>query len=128
MEKACEKCGKKTVPTVYGAWCDSCGGVATKSGLTFRHVATVDGPGGRLAIVWDNCMLRYKFVYPNKVNPRAGDPMEFGDFKAPSILTAHGPLESLLMIAHKEASPDGSIPTLSAAPSSTPEERALIGI
>jgi hypothetical protein len=128
MEKMCEKCGKPTHDTCYGNWCDACGGVATKSSLTFRHVATVDGPGGRLAIVWDTCMLRYKFIYPNKVNPNAEARTDFGEFHAPKLLTAHGPLESLLMIAHREVSPDGSAPELSAAPSSTPEERALMGI
>jgi hypothetical protein len=127
----CKGCGTDTIDSWYGDWCDPCGGVMTRPDmLFFRHVATVDGPGGRLAIVWDVSTSDYALAYPRKV--KASEivrEIDLNEFRAAPTCVAHGSLDAVLAIAHSQArgdSPDA--PELSAAPSSTLAERSLIGL
>lgn len=101
--------------------------------LIFRHVATVEGAGGRLPIVWDESTSDYKFRYPYTPNPskkmkRAGiDGFDFA-FRTPSFLSAHGSLDGVLALALPWAKGSGDEVELSASPTSTQEERALLGV
>lgn len=102
--------------------------------LIFRHVATVDGAAGRLPIVYDESTSDYKFRYPYKENPSAKlksagiDAFEFKRRTQPKFLTAHSSLDGVLALALPWAKGDGDQVELSAAPTSTPEERMLLGV
>lgn len=115
-------------------FCDFCGGVMSRPGfLLCRHVATVEGVGGRLPIVWDESISNYKFRYPYTPKPsekmkRAGiDGFDFS-FRTSGFLSAHGPLDAVLALALPWARGDGQEVELSLAPTSTPEEKALLGV
>ena len=106
--------------------------MARRNLLIFRHVATVDGQGARLPIVWDESTSDYKFRYPHKPNPsqkmrKIGIDPDFAR-RAPRFLTVHGTLDAVLAIALPHAKGEGNEVELSAAPTSTPEERALLGV
>ena len=101
--------------------------------LIFRHVANVDGAGGRLPIVWDESTSDYKFRYPYTPKPseklrKSG--IEGLDFRlrTPRFLSAHGSLDGVLALALPWAKGEGNEVELSAAPTSTQEERALLGV
>ena len=130
----CVGCNREEAHDWYGdAFCDSCGGVMARPELLiFRHVATVDGLGGRLPIVWDESTSDYKFRYPHKPNPskklrKHGIDQEFIS-RIPRFLTVHGSLDGVLDIALPIAKGEGEEVELSAAPTSTLEERALLGV
>jgi hypothetical protein len=96
--------------------------------LLFRHVATLDGKGGRLSIVFDASAKCYALIHPNRRNPNAGKrDLDLGEFKRSPFLTEHGTLDAMIAIASGIARGDvEELPELSAAPSATPEERALV--
>lgn len=127
---ACKGCKGDTIDTWYGEWCQVCGGTAVRPGvLIYRHVATVDGKGGRLAIVWDESTQDYAFIYPRKINPHAGSHDLDGEFRLTKLCTAHGSLDAMLALAQPEAKGDGDeFPSLSASPFSTVAERKMMGI
>lgn len=100
--------------------------------LIFRHVATVDGKGGRLPIVWDETTSDYKFRYPRKEKPsqKLKQRIDHFDFKpqgGAKFCTVHSSLDGVLAMALPYAKGDGDEVELSAAPTSTEEERALLG-
>jgi hypothetical protein len=123
----CLKCGKAAPLTWYGVWCDRCGGHwARPDLLLYRHVATMDGPGGRLAIVFDASTDDYSFIYPGRKNPNAGRLGIDEDFHRSPFLTAHGTLDAMIALAQPVAKGDSEgFPELSVAPSATKEERTL---
>jgi hypothetical protein len=98
--------------------------------LLFRHVATVDGGGGRLAIVFDASTRDYAFIYPHRQNPRAGHrDRDLGEFRTSPFVTAHGSLDSMIALAQPVARGElAEMPTLSASPFATTLERELIGV
>lgn len=129
----CLKCGG-TIHDWFGdAWCDACNGVVVPNAdgtrIIFRHVATVDGPAGRYPVAWDESAHHYLFRWPNKVNPKAGKMGIDGDIKRPKLLTSFGPLDMVLMQALTAARGNhAGVPELSVAPSSTDDERAMLGV
>ena len=130
----CMGCGRLSNDWYGDAWCDQCGGVMARPGLLiFRHVANVDGAGGRLPIVWDESTSDYKFRYPYTPKPseklrKSGiDGLDFM-LRTPRFLSAHGSLDGVLALALPWAKGEGNEVELSAAPTSTQEERALLGV
>jgi len=146
----CVGCQKEAQETLWGVWCDSCGGVmlGNPPKLFFRHVATADGAGGRFPIVYDASSCSYAVAYPRpksdfvkcqycgKETP--ADPVEekrrdrsakeLGFVRAP-FYVSHGTLDAIIGIVQPMAKGDSpEVPELSQAPSSTPEERILLGI
>jgi hypothetical protein len=98
--------------------------------LIFRHVATVEGKGGRLPIVWDESNQYYKFRYPFVGNPNA--PVNRGidgdfvrRFSRTQFRSAMGAFDAVLTMAATHAKGDGDSVELSFAPTSTEEERKL---
>ena len=133
----CKKCGGETRDYFGQPWCDKvCHGVVTDTGvLLLRHVATVDGSGGRLPIVHDASLNEYLFRWPGKKNPRfSGDSgsIETSMDVIPStpILSTFGPLDVVMTSAFNavRAKGTGEQPLISIAPSCTKEEKALIGV
>jgi hypothetical protein len=128
----CSGCGRECRDWFGDAWCDECGGVMARPGLLiFRHVATVDGKGNRLPIVWDESSSDYKFRYPYVLKPTRklmGIDPDFKRSRRDRFLTAHGTLDAILALALPHAKGDGDEVELSAAPTSTPEERALLSV
>lgn len=122
----CPNCDGPVNFTLFGAWCDTCGGVATRKGLLFfRHVATVDGAGGRYPIVFDVSTGDYAHMHPG-TQPDTGPKVE-GEFRRPHVRVSHGSLDAVIALAYPDAKGDGEeAPELSAAPTATPEERAII--
>lgn len=100
--------------------------------LIFRHVATVEGNGGRLPIVWDESTSDYKFRYPRieKPSPKMQRNIDAIDFvrRRAQFLTAHGSLDGVLAIALPFAKGNGDEVELSASPTSTAQERSLLGV
>lgn len=130
----CRGCGRQSHDWYGDAWCDACGGVMARPGfLIFRHVATVDGKGGRWPIVYDESTSDYKFRYPRVDKPSAKakaagiDTIDFGRSRR-QFLTAHGSLDGVLVLALPRAKGNGDEVELSAAPTSTDEERTLLGV
>ena len=135
----CKGCGGETTDWFGDAWCDPCGGVMIERAekgprLIFRHVATADGAGGRLPMVWDESAQYYLFRWPNKVNPRYAERntgrVDDVDFGPTPVLSTFGIFDVVLTQALNAArGPEGGeVPELSMAPSSTLEERALVGV
>ena len=92
-------------------------------------MATVDGAVHRLPVVWDASAHHYLFRWPNKVNPNAGKLGIDGDMKRPRLLSCFGHLDQVVMQALTAARGDhASVPELSVAPSSTDDERAMLGV
>jgi hypothetical protein len=123
----CPNCGGSVQETLFGPWCDPCGGVVFKPGPPFfRHVATVDGAGGRYPIVFDVSTGDYAHMRPGVLRVAAGRSVE-GEFKRPMVEVAHGSLDAVIALSYPDAKGEGEgPPELSSAPSATPEERALI--
>jgi len=133
----CQGCGLECRDWYGDAWCDHCGGVMARPDLLiFRHVATVDGKGGRLPIVYDESTSDYKFRYPHTPKPSEalkrkiddGFNPDFVRRRSAGFLSAHGSLDAILALALPWAKGDGSEVELSASPTSTVEERTLLGI
>lgn len=122
---ACSNCNRDTNDTKWGPWCDPCGGVHVNGKLFFRHVATVDGPGGRFPIVFDISTSDYAYMM-RVVNPPS-EKRDMDGFSRPLLAVAHGTLDAMIALSFPDAAGDGSRqPELSAAPSSTELERAII--
>ena len=129
----CRGCGRQSRDWFGDPWCDECGGVMARPGfLIFRHVSTVDGKGGRLPIVWDESSSDYVFRYPKKLNPseKLKENIDTFDFirRIPPFLATGGSLDAVLAIALPLVKGDGDSVEISAAPTSTLEERALLGV
>ena len=138
----CLGCGSEVVENVWGNWCDSCGGVVVGNPpkLFFRHVATVEGKGGRYPIVYDLSAESYGVAWPKKVvlvkcihcgmqtpgdDPRGGL-TRLDDLRV-SYHSKRGPLDAMLAFIEPIARGGSEeLPELSAAPSSTLEERKMI--
>ncbi len=131
----CPGCEAEVPNSYLGPWCDSCGGLMVRPGvLLLRHVATVDGPGGRYPIVFDLSCQDYSCTIP--VPPPNYNPGELDEdgFHPPPLTTYRAPsLDAIIALMQPIASgpkgPDGlppPMPELSAAPSATPRERAVI--
>lgn len=115
-----------------GNWCDSCGGVAGRKGLILlRHVATLDGKGGRFPIVYDISTSDYAATFPKApdapVMQMLSD-MDIG-FHAPTVHTVHGTLDGVIAVMQPISRGDAeNWPELSVAPTATDEEKSLLGI
>lgn len=126
----CPGCDADAKDTVLGLWCDDCGGVVirkTESGkdLLFRHVATVDGAGGRFPIVFDYSTADYSVSYPREVK----EFIKIKDEWVQSIktFTTHGDLNFVIAVAQPYAKGvSDELPELSVAPSATKEEREVV--
>ncbi len=129
----CQGCGREARDWFGDAWCDHCGGVMARPGfLLFRHVATVDGPGGRLPIVWDESTSDYKFRYAHEAKPSEAYRRAMEDFnpdfhrrRPANFRTQHGSFDSVLALAGSIAKGSSDGIELSFAPTSTEEERKL---
>ena len=146
--KACKGCGNAGGADWFGdPWCDPCGGIAGRPGmLLMRHVATVDGKGCRLPIVWDVSQSYYKFRHPKKVNPRyealhkeavdehgnlriSLEDIDLNDeFPVTPVLTiSNKSLDAVIALSQPIAKGDSDEwPGLSAAPTATKSERMLM--
>ncbi len=133
----CPGCGTTVPPYFLGPWCDTCGGIMARPGvLLLRHVATVDGPGGRFPIVFDRSCDDYSCSIPKAPRPEAQMKLRDEDgFKRPRITTYRGSLDLVIAmmqpIARGPKGPDGEappMPELSAAPFATDEEKALLAV
>lgn len=151
----CINCkSQNTVENVWGNWCDACGGVMLPGSLVddsdkglhpgpprlfFRHVATVSGAGGRYPIVFDLSAGQYAIAWPRKVElvkcQHCGQntPVErtglgnLDDLKLIGYHSARGTLDAIIAVGQPIAKGDSDeLPELSAAPSSTEEERKII--
>lgn len=123
----CPTCKGETQETAFGQWCDPCGGVSFKPGqLFFRHVATVEGPGGRFPIVWDISTSDYAYMHKDH-NPESAK-VDMDGFRRPRARVSHGSLDAMIAISYSDVrgGVDGAELLLSAAPSATPEEKALV--
>lgn len=124
----CLSCKQEGVETLWGCWCDRCGGVALDGPagprLFFRHVATADGAGGRFPIVWDISTADYAVLLPKR-NERKG--RDEDGFRPPTWLTAHGSLDAVIAAIQPYAQGDSEEwPVLSAAPTATEAELDLL--
>lgn len=124
----CKGCGRECADWCGDPWCDVCGGVMARPNfLIFRHVATVEGAENRMPIVFDASANHYKFRYPKKQNPHAGEKDVDGEFRRSRILTAIGSLDAVLALALQEARASRlDVPQLSASPFATEDERRLV--
>ena len=130
----CPGCTAEVPNYFLGPWCDACGGIASRLGvLLLRHVATVDGPGGRFPIVFDASCQDYSCSA--NMPPPGYDPTKRDEdgFRPAPITTFHGTLDAVISlmqpIARGPKTLDGEappLPELSAAPSATPQEKALL--
>lgn len=121
----CQNCRGEVVYNDWGPWCDRCGGVYFKPGVVFfRHVATVEGQGGRFPIVYDLSTSDYAFMHKE---PAAVDgKTDLDGFHKPGVNVSHGSLDAVIGISWPDARGEGAEAELSAAPSATDEEKALI--
>jgi len=128
----CVTCSGATQQTLYGDWCDTCGGVSFKPGqLFFRHVATVDGAGGRFPIVFDLSGNDYSASYPKPpeapVMPMLAD-ADLG-FRPPEVFTVRGTLDAVIAVMQPIARGDSpELPQLLAASSATDTEKILLSV
>lgn len=127
----CVTCSGPVQHTLHGDWCDACGGVSFKPGqLFFRHVATVEGAGGRFPIVFDLSGNDYAASYPKPPGTLAMPILADADlgFRPSGVFTVRGTLDAVIAIMQPVARGDSlEMPELSAAPSATDEEKVLIG-
>lgn len=128
-EIKCAGC-EQTVPVnLHGPWCDFCGGVASRPGsLLLRHVATLDGEGGRYPICFDNSTSDYTSAYERtSPSPFKRDMDGFQPHHLACVL--HGSLDSVIA-AMQPVARGGSVdlPSLFAAPQATPEELKLLAL
>jgi hypothetical protein len=129
----CKGCDLPTRDWFGDPWCDTCHGVIVESGggikKLFRHVANVRGPELGIPVVWDESAQHYLVRFPNKTNPAAGGGLVDEEFRRTPILSSFGSLDVVLTQALNEVRVEGGpIPEVSGAPSSTLEERALLGV
>jgi hypothetical protein len=146
----CVGCNREGIETLWGCICNECGGVMVAGGdgprLIFRHVASVDGEGGRFQVVFDASAADYAVAYPRKApmvvrcvhcgcetptdlaGARAA--AEIGMLKQPAHYVTHGTLDAVLAVIQPIArgSNGQGPPELSRSPHATEEERALLGI
>lgn len=109
----------------WGPWCDTCGGVSFKPGqLFFRHVATVYGDGGRFPIVFDVSTGDYAYMH-KEPNPPS-DKKDIDGFKRPTVRVSHGSLDAVIAVSYPDVRGDSGEAHLAAAPSATPEEKAIV--
>lgn len=126
----CPGCGAEGKETVLGIWCDTCGGVVIRKGpngpeLLFRHVATLDGKGGRFPIVYDVSTGDYSMAYQREVKEFVKIRDEW--VQRVKTFTNHGTLDAVIALGQPHAKGDGEeMPELSVAPSATPEEKGLV--
>lgn len=140
----CIGCDREGIETLVGVWCDPCGGVVGRSAerdalgnvlrdglLLLRHVATVDGGGGRYPVVFDSSTGDYSASWPrvsSVVRPTVRIDPDL-QFRVNGIHTVHGTLDAVLAIVQPAAKGDSSDwPELSVAPTATVEERKLLGV
>jgi hypothetical protein len=95
--------------------------------LFFRHVATVEGPGGRFPIVYDLSTSDYAYMHKD-LNPES-DKKDIDGFRRPRARVSHGALNAVIAVSFPDVRPregeEGGV-FLSAAPSATPEEKAIV--
>lgn len=128
---ACFMCGGQTHDdNPWGPWCDACGGIAAGPGrLLFRHVATVEGPGGRFPIVWDVSTSDYAYMLktPHPPDPKRDKQRDMDGFKRPRVQVAHGTLDAVIAISYPDVKGEADEGVyLYPAPTSTEEERAIM--
>lgn len=136
LQAACLGCERQVPVTAVGVWCDACGGVAIRPGdLLLRHVATVDGVGGRFAIVFDKSTSDYSVTVPVPTPRAKAGKRDLDGFLPPPFTTFHGPLDLVIAMAQPYArgpkGPNGEapeLPELFAAPTTTPEEKAILEV
>lgn len=130
----CRGCKKKVPVYLLGAWCDDCGGIMSRSGaLILRHVATVDGPGGRFPIVYDASTHDYSCSF-SRATPRSASKKHDEDgFRIPHITTLRGTLDAVLALMQpivrgpkNDAGDPPPMPVLTPAPTTTAAEKALL--
>jgi hypothetical protein len=91
----------------------------------FRHVATVDGPGGRFPIMYDESTSDYAYMHKTPNPPTNKTDMD--GFKRPRMRVSHGSLDAVIAVAYPDVrGEDGGQPELSAAPSATESEKAIV--
>ena len=139
---SCVGCGRETIQDMWGNWCDNCGGVVIgpPPRLFFRHVATLDGAGGRYSVVYDLSSESYGVAWPKKSTMvkcthcgqlTPGDNVRFGllqlDEINPQYYSTRGTLDAVVALIQPVARGDSDeLPTLSVAPSCTEEERKIL--
>lgn len=138
----CVGCRREAVENEWGAWCDECGGVVLGNPpkLFFRHVATVEGQGGRFPIVydisaeeygvaWRRRVLMVKCVHCGQQTPaetRRGLTL-LDDLRTTQYYSKRGPLD--LMLAHIQPIAKGDseeLPAIFASPQTTEEEKKVL--
>lgn len=132
----CRGCKKKVPVYLLGAWCDDCGGIMARSGvLILRHVATVDGPGGRFPIVYDASACDYSCSFPQATLRPASKKHDEDGFRIPHITTVRGTLDAVLALMQpivrgpKNAAGDPPpLPKLETAPTATKDETAILAL
>jgi hypothetical protein len=87
-------------------------------------VATVDGKGGRFPIVYDLSTSDYAFMHKDP-NPNAGE-VDFDGFHRPPVQVSHGSLNAVISVSYPDARGGEGEVEISAAPSATPEEKAIV--
>jgi len=137
----CVRCGGETVQDQWGDWCDDCGGVAASlDKMMFRHVATVNGAGGRFAVVYDSSTADYGVMWPREDSMvicihcgqqtpsevRSGL-MQLDGMKPSKYYSKRGSLDAMLAFIQPIARRGSEeLPELSVAPTATKQERELV--
>lgn len=139
----CRGCGGPVVQDQWGEWCDTCGGVVSSRNadgevrLLYRHVATVDGAGGRFAIVYDTSTASYGVMWPKEDalvkcihcgQKTPGDIrsglMQLDEIRPSRYCSERGSLDAMLALIQPVARRGSDdLPSLSVAPTATPTER-----
>lgn len=126
----CEGCGRDAEVVLLGPWCDECGGVASRPHtLLYRHVATVDGKGGRYPICFDHSTSDYVAAHERLVpSPFKKDMDGFRPHHIARVI--HGTLDAVIAYMQPVArGPVGNeLPDLLAAPRATTEELAILAL
>lgn len=139
----CKGCNRETVENAWGHWCDNCGGVVVGNPpkLFFRHVATVDGPGGRYPIVfdvsagaygvaWDRKVTLVKCIHCGQQTPsddHRKDLTRLDELRPHGYYSKRGTLDAMLAFIQPIARGDGEdFPEISAHPNATDEEKLII--
>ncbi len=123
----CANCGNTSRDSILGAWCDTCGGYFPKKGQPlFRHVATADGPGGRLPICFDYSTADYCVAWEREIKQFVKYKKDWVQSKKTYI--SHGSLDAVLAKASEEASGPDVAPELTVAPSATREEQEIVNL
>ena len=125
---ACVGCNGLAVEMIYGQWCDTCGGLAIRPGvLLLRHVATVEGAGGRYPIVYDLSTSDYSACWPRPKDAEDRGSLDPDGFRSPPVYTVHGTLDAVIAVMQPQAKGEAEEwPSLEAARSSTDEEKVIL--